>query len=298
MIYIHQSGGFGNTLFKYITAKIIAKKYKKKYFILPNEKNFKSNLFILLTYHILIFFKLKKKTKQTISFNILNVYEKQNNFLNYIKIISNYFCYNKLKKVNHKNEIPEQITKNMLLKFTFNFKEILDNRDDVVNWLIEPQFVKNKIKRFKEYHNINFENCCAVHVRRGDYLITDKGYGSKNGWALPKKYYELCFSKLPKDVIYIFFTDDKAYVKKEFYNVSNKLISEYDEITDLYLISKCKYKILANSTFSLWGGFLGNLDKDVVYAPKYLIGCYKKKWYPFDISNLFKKWNYEIINDE
>ena len=37
-----------------------------------------------------------------------------------------------------------------------------DNRDDVVNWLIEPQFVKNKIKRFKEYHNINFENCCAV----------------------------------------------------------------------------------------------------------------------------------------
>jgi hypothetical protein len=137
-----------------------------------------------------------------------------------------------------------------------------------------------------------------VHVRRGDFLTSDKGYASHNGWALPKKYYDLCICKLPKNLTYIFLTDDKTYVKKEFSHIPKKLISELDDISDLYLIGRCKYKILANSSFSLWGGFFGNLSNDIVYVPKYLIGWSKKKWYPFDISNLFKKWNYEEINNE
>ena len=256
--------------------EIVGKKQNVKICILPNEKIFKISFFNSLISFVLNKLKIKRKTKQTIKFNIEAVYDSKNYILNLFKIISTYFNYKTINTVNKEEEIPKKLTTSILLKFSFDFKEILKYRNDVMEWLSEPKFVKKKINKLKNKNNINFDQCCAVHVRRGDFLTSDKGYASDNGWALPKKYYDLCICKLPKNLTYIFLTDDKNYVRNEFSHIHKKLISEFDDISDLYLIARCKYKILANSSFSLWGGFLGNLSDDIVYVPKYLIGWSKK----------------------
>ena len=68
----------------------------------------------------------------------------------------------------------------------------------------------------------------------------------------------------------IVFSDDINWCKNNLLTkFENVIFSEnMDEYFDIILMSKCKYNIIANSTFSWWGGYLNsNLDK-VVISPK------------------------------
>ncbi len=69
--------------------------------------------------------------------------------------------------------------------------------------------------------------------------------------------------------VYFIFSDDSEFVKKEFSYLKQYYVVENnrgrDSYRDMQLMSKCKHNILANSTFSFWGGCLNtNADKIVV----------------------------------
>jgi hypothetical protein len=51
---------------------------------------------------------------------------------------------------------------------------------------------------------------------------------------------------------------------------SDKDISEYRDLAELYLMSACKHHILANSSFSWWGAWLSDHEGMTIAPSKWL----------------------------
>ena len=114
------------------------------------------------------------------------------------------------------------------------------------------------------------ENTVAVHIRRGDYL--KPGVASIYGGICTEEYYKKAIDKVCKLVNnpkFIFFSDDSRYVRDTFH-LDNMIIVDWNKgeksIFDMYLMSQCKYMILANSTFSYWAARL-NEKAEKIFCP-------------------------------
>jgi len=164
---------------------------------------------------------------------------------------------------------------------------------------IDQQYFKDeeitKILTFKEENiserNIAFtkelENRCsvAVHVRRGDYLRPDTY--ENFGRFCTKEYYIKAIDEIKKrlpEAKFYFFSDDIDYVKAEFPIEGASFVDwnkDSDSWQDMYLMSRCKNHIIANSTFSYWAAQLSvnNNENHIVIAPK--------KWYIWDDPDIF-----------
>lgn len=111
----------------------------------------------------------------------------------------------------------------------------------------------------------------SVHIRRGDYL--DPANGGLYTGICTKEYYEKAFAmileKHPNAVFYLF-SNDPAWVKEEFQGENFVVVEGTTEETgylDMYLMTLCKHHIIANSSFSWWGAWLGPED-GMILAPK------------------------------
>ncbi|HTK18629.1 MAG TPA: alpha-1,2-fucosyltransferase [Mucilaginibacter sp.] len=120
----------------------------------------------------------------------------------------------------------------------------------------------------------------TVHVRRGDYI--------DNNLVLPVSYYHKAINSIEHpDNYYIFVSDDSNFVKKEFAYISNKYVSENDEITDLQFLTHADICILSNSSFSWWGAWLNRKNATII-APQYWLGNDIKQEIP--INTLVADW--------
>lgn len=118
----------------------------------------------------------------------------------------------------------------------------------------------------------------AVHFRRGDYL---SGRNKSVYEYCSPDYYKKAFSyicdKVTDPVFYVF-SDDIEYVRGNFnfWPEKTKFVSHNilpSDCIDITLMRKCKHNIIANSTFSWWGAFLGdNKDKIVISPENWYIG--------------------------
>lgn len=114
-------------------------------------------------------------------------------------------------------------------------------------------------------------NSVSVHIRRGDYL--DKENAVVFGNICTDAYYEKAVSLMKQEVpdahFYVF-SDDIPYVKQR-YNREDCTIVDInhgrDSIYDMWLMSKCKHNICANSTFSFWGARLNPNENKVMIRP-------------------------------
>ena len=116
------------------------------------------------------------------------------------------------------------------------------------------------------------ENAVAIHVRRGDY-VTNPAAKEVLG-TLEMSYYTRSIDKILQMVnnpVFYVFSDEQDWVKSNFLpHVEYRLIEkspQYQDYYDLFLMSRCKHNIIANSSFSWWAGWLNSNPNKIVIAP-------------------------------
>lgn len=124
------------------------------------------------------------------------------------------------------------------------------------------------------------KNWCAVHIRRGDYLIhVDKHPPVEPSWYFRQ------MDKIVRDnraTKFLFLSDDLDYCRKEFGFLGNaffaataeapewfyEIMEPKPEVRDLIAGSQCEHVIGSASTFALWMGILGRNPGRRVIIPK------------------------------
>ena len=100
----------------------------------------------------------------------------------------------------------------------------------------------------------------SIHIRNTDYLNNHYVFFDR------KLYFQKCIDELSKtklpSTVYVFSDDMDESIKS--YDVFLKsyfkdivYVNGNDELTDLLMMSKFKTRILINSTYSYWAGFIG-----------------------------------------
>ena len=111
----------------------------------------------------------------------------------------------------------------------------------------------------------------SIHVRRMDY-ITNKGQALQ---FIGLDYYKRSIGKIKlktTDPIFFVFSDDIAWCKDNLMQLLNKVYfidhnKGKDSYKDILLMSACKHNIIANSTFSWWGGWLNRNKNKISITP-------------------------------
>lgn len=145
------------------------------------------------------------------------------------------------------------------------------NVSDRSIFIFQEEKLSEKTKALQQ--RIESCNSISLHVRRDDYLSPN--HENLFGGICTINYYEKAIKYIceyVRDPVFYVFSDDIPWVQENLvipdavYVTHNK---GGDSWQDMYLISKCKHHIIANSTFSWWGAYLcNNKDKIVVCPPK------------------------------
>jgi hypothetical protein len=147
------------------------------------------------------------------------------------------------------------------------YNELLPSSDAIIS-----EYLLNVLSK------INTTNSVAIHVRRGDY-ITNKSANDTHG-ILGEHYYSTALKYINGYIhnpTYFIFSDDIEWCKSFFSQYDGIFIFPSDVSKnlpqeDIMLISHCKHCIIANSSFSWWGAWLGdckfNFNDRIVIAPK------------------------------
>jgi hypothetical protein len=192
--------------------------------------------------------------------------------LNYSDIKSIY------NEINHHYQIIP-FTENMSLRGYFQSDKYFEGYEQYVRDLFTPSDYIEQVLRDKYSDILNNNKTVAVHIRtqtrsRDDDILNHPGPS--------ERYLREAFNVFGKDFSYVIFSDNIPLVKQWFKNYNfvyienskpydnihnNQIINQpiYDNVLELYLMSKCKHNIITSSTFGWWGAWLNsNKDKKVV----------------------------------
>ena len=114
------------------------------------------------------------------------------------------------------------------------------------------------------------EETIAVHVRRGDYVANPKA--AAHHGIMTADYYRRGIAILARTVArprLIVISDDPA--------AAREVLSDYPDahfvrgtthFDDMHLVSACRHRIIANSSFSWWGAWLDVREDGITIAPR------------------------------
>lgn len=114
-------------------------------------------------------------------------------------------------------------------------------------------------------------NSVSIHIRRGDYIKNPQVL--KEFGICTDTYYQKAIATIEEqqpNAHYFIFSDDIDWVKENLKLGAKATYVTDPDLTDtaeLFMMSRCKHNIIANSTFSWWAGWLNNNPDKVVIAP-------------------------------
>lgn len=119
----------------------------------------------------------------------------------------------------------------------------------------------------KYYDLLSHPNTVGVHVRTFNRRLHDSGYFP----FLGLQYYEKAMDLFPEDTLFAVFSDRINWCKHHFSHLDKNIIfiEGNNHVQDLFLMSKLKHQIIANSTYSWWGAYLNTNPNKTVIAPRY-----------------------------
>jgi hypothetical protein len=126
-----------------------------------------------------------------------------------------------------------------------------DGNYDVLGWLQSHLYFKSKLFTLKDIVK-NESPTIGISIRRGDYV------DNPNYYQLEINYYLNSLLKIGLDKPIKIFSDDLEYCKKHFECLPNVSFINKTPIEQLQEMAGCEWLIIANSTFSWWGAYLGN----------------------------------------
>ena len=165
---------------------------------------------------------------------------------------------------------PINYCENLCINGYFQSHKYFKGNEDYIRDMIQlPSPMRKKID--EEYDFISKDKTVSIHFRRGDYLQLKHHYHQ-----LDENYYMEALKTVGEYDSVVVFSDDISWARDNcgFIKKQTHFIDSGCDVTDLYLMSKTKHNIIANSTFSWWGAFLNDNPNKIVVAPK---GWFKDK---------------------
>jgi len=164
-------------------------------------------------------------------------------------------------------------------KYFKNIDSVIRNEFKIV--------VPPKGKNVEMINTIQNENAVSLHVRRGDYAENTRTRDFHGLCSMD--YYHRACEKLGRTIAaphFFVFSDDMAWVRANLRISGSVTFVGHNNIEtafeDFRLMCRCKYHILANSSFSWWAAWLCENRKKIVIAPQ--------KWFnhnDLDTKDLF-----------
>jgi hypothetical protein len=161
----------------------------------------------------------------------------------------------------------------------FNYDPLPNfNRDiTLVGYFQSQKFFEGYDEEIKKMFKLDIQpvDAVSVHVRRGDYATNPKHFP-----PVTDDYLIRAMSHIGQHNRFIFFSDDIQWCMEfthrnfsAFDDVDFEYSQGKDEFADLSAMASCKHHIIANSSFSWWGAFLGHNPDKIVVCPSY------KNWF-------------------
>lgn len=276
---LYNGQGFGNQLWVYVLARIIAD-HKKCDFSILSSSQFKGSEFIDLDFGINIDgYTSNEGPCNSLPNGIVNYYQEKKEIHSELNLDVSRTDY-KLFDIDLNTKIDGNLQ---------STKYLSGKREKILEWI-----------KFKQEFSSDLldENSCIIHLRCGDF------YAQKDVF-LPWSYYNNAMNIVKKknpNVKFFCVTDQPARAKEMFGDIEiigSSVDSSSDNLMashhfggpigiDFSLMVNAKYLIIPNSSFSWWAAYL-NTTSELIIAPKY--------WSRFNISNGYWSTS-DMIADE
>ena len=273
MAILQLVGGLGNQLFQYCFGRSLSLNSKKKFYINPawyylpkrtqygmpfSLKEFRINCAFLPFLMNIPLEIIRRKGYQQ---HHLDIYKKM--FMRNTPNLTVYTDYDYLSGLMPKGD-------SIILDGYFQDYRWFEQYRELLIREIHPR--KDLNKQNESYlRQITDVNSVAIHIRRGVYITDARIRNQYPNVTLEyyQKAIEIISSKVNQPHFFIF-SNDIDWVKQSFKTNSQFVIIENSgpDYEHLYLMSKCKHQIIANSTFSWWGAWLNQYQAKIVIAPK------------------------------
>lgn len=159
----------------------------------------------------------------------------------------------------------------------FNYWPIPENKNGakLVGFFQSEKYFEGAHEEIKKAFKLNITpvDAVSIHVRRGDYVQHSNSFPPVTHDYIGRAMDAITLST-NQEHKYIVFSDDPLWCKYEFRDSlidKNNGLFEYsegkNEFEDLSSMASCSHHIIANSTFSWWGAWLGHNPNKIVVSP-------------------------------